>query len=149
MIFSVFDPHRRCFDYYEAPGTAVNYGARGTKYRPLSGKPDLSGPVNGERLVVGYAAESLAMPLPQGARRVGSGNQARGLMAVVRGGARAGYGGGVSGSGGLAGVDVGDTGEPFPPPPVAPGGVTFGQAIAASCVAAVVGVFVQKLLKDK
>lgn len=95
MIFSVFDHNARCFNYYEAPGTAANYGARGTKYRALSQGPQ--GPMAssvtglggggrpGERVCIGFAPEALAIKLPSNARRVGSGSAARGVIAVVSG----------------------------------------------------------------
>ncbi len=88
MIFSVFNPAERCFDYYEAPGNSSNYGARGTKYRALHGAPQGPGPRDGIGCV-GFAPESLALPLPNNARRVGTGTVARGIVAV-RGEARGG-----------------------------------------------------------
>jgi hypothetical protein len=139
MIFSVYDPYRRAFDYYEAPGTSASYGERGTRYRPLAGRPQLSGHIptaaGSERVVVGYLPEALVASLPQSARKVGSGSQARGIVAQP------------------AGAELGQIEQPNavpPPPPVAAaGGVSFGQVVAASVLATVVGVFVQRALRER
>lgn len=78
MICSVYDPHRRCYDYYEVPGTSKDYGARGTKYRPPTQPPQ------GSKLgAIGFAPEALALPLPQPAQHVGSGDLARGIICVL------------------------------------------------------------------
>ncbi len=166
MIFSVFDHNARCFDYYEAPGTSANYGARGTKYRPLTQGPQ--GPLAasmglagtpGDRVCVGFSPESLAMLLPANARPVGRGDQAKGIVAVVsrsqsRSVSTAGYDS-VAGFGGLGSFDglgvvaaIGsELGEDAPVPTSVAGETSFGRIIAAACVASVVGVVVQKLLK--
>lgn len=134
MIFSVFDHHARQFDYYEAPGTSRNYGSRGTKYRALTQ------PVQGLG-GIGYAPESLALPLPENARRVGRGPSARGIVATVpRDVASASLNG------------LGDS-APLPGAPVAPETIvvrsSFSQMVAAACIAAVVGVCVQRMLGSK
>lgn len=92
MIFSVFDHDARCYDYYEAPGTAASYGARGTKYRALTQGVQgprvsgLGGP-SGGITPIGFAPEALALALPSSARLVGRGSEARGVIAVAgRGG---------------------------------------------------------------
>jgi len=105
VIFSVFDHDERRFHYYEAPGTSAKYDSRGTKYRALSQGPQgpLAASVTGlgggggragERVCIGFAPEALAIKLPSNARRVGSGNVARGIVA-----SRVGGGGGLSGFG--------------------------------------------------
>lgn len=148
MIFSVFDHHSRRWHYYEAPGTAVNYGSRGTKYRAPT-QPPQGSPTMG---AIGFAPESLGVPLPSNARRVGSGAFARGLVAAVP------FRVGSNGLNGLNGVDVGSLGSlgsvvVGTDAPVQPGQTavivkaTFGQTIAAACVAAVVGVLVQRALR--
>lgn len=140
MIFSVFDHHGRCFNYYEAPGTSKNYGSRGTKYRaptqPPQGPPQLSGA--GRNIgPIGFAPESLALPLPSNARQIGRGQQARGIIATIRSESR----------------DRG-LGDATTPTGVSPGVVEvnvprypFGTTLAAACIAAVVGVLVQRMLR--
>ena len=149
MIFSVFDPYRRTYDYYEAPGTSADYGLRGTKYRTLNGHPQ--GPVSHalsggqSRTIIGFAPEALATRLPEDARRVGSGREARGAIAVASG-AMSGFSSGFAGgSGGIAGL-----GE------VAPATkdesslnvVGFGEVVLAGVIASIVGVLVQKVISD-
>jgi hypothetical protein len=155
VIFSVWDVNARVYDYFEAPGTSADYGARGTKYRALRGAP--SGPppgLGGFTAIgpIGFTPDSLAMPLPSNVRQVGRGKDARGVIAVH-----------ARGVGDYVAIDnladyvavdnlglagFGDVGED-PPVPVAvdPGGISFGQVVAASVVASVVGVFVQRALK--
>jgi hypothetical protein len=137
MIFSIFDHNARCFDYYEAPGTSKTYGSRGTKYRaptqPPQGSPQLGG--------IGYAPEALALPLPAGARQVGRGTQARGVIAVkaVRAQAAQSTVSGLGASGlGANEVVVEETVRQHQ---------SFKHTLAAACVAAVVGVLVQRMLR--
>lgn len=164
MIFSVYNYDTKRYDYFEAPGTRADYDGRGTKYRPLSQKPQgpspgLSGPGAGIGLV-GFAPEALGFPLPQNAHRVGSGELAKGCVAcrnydpsMVRGALQ-----GISPNRAqdrravrlLSGLE--GFGETVPVPPqteqievVSP---SFGRVIAASCIAAIVGVLVQRALSD-
>ncbi len=152
MIFSVFDPHTRSYDYFEAPGTAVNYGARGTKYRPLSGAPQ-----GGGTGLVGFAPEALALTLPSNARSIGRGPTARGIIAVQHRqpqqqqqqqpqqqsqGQQTVELSGVP-SAVVASLGLGEVPTEAPTPPRYP----FGQVLAAACVASIVGVLVQKALK--
>lgn len=150
MIFSVYDSNARRFDYYEAPGHSANYGARGTKYRALTQAPQgLSGASGGQ--YVGFAPEALVMPLPANAMPVGHGDEARGVIADVRRGGYVGEYAGAGSFGGLGSFDGLGEGEPTPPPPavVAAPGVSFGQVIAAACVASIVGVLVQRAMNKK
>lgn len=67
QTYSVFDYKRHLYKYYEAPLAAL----------PATGsfrEPQLGG-----------APESLAVPLPAGARLVGEGTTAKGLIAAERG----------------------------------------------------------------
>ncbi len=67
MIYSVWSPTRRSYDYYETPEpTPTHTPARGTI--PSSSK-------------LGATPEQAAWRLPMGARRVGSGPTARGRIA--------------------------------------------------------------------
>ena len=142
MIFSVFDHNARCFDYYEAPGTSANYGARGTKYRALTQGvqgPAVSGGLAGGGAArvqaIGFAPESLCLPLPSNAMPVGRGEQARGIIACVPSRSMAGLGAtDVSVTTGTDKVVV-ETQH------------SFGKIVVAACVAGVVGVLVQKALK--
>jgi len=163
VIFSVFDPNARRFDYYEAPGHAANYGARGTKYRALTQPPQggLAGPSGragpgggGGAQAVGFAPEALAMRLPHSAMLVGHGDEARGIIAEAWGHSGGGFSGAVDGYMGGYGVDLGLAGlgegeAPPPPPVVAASGVSFGQVIVAACVASIVGVIVQRAFIKK
>ncbi len=151
MIFSVFDDHARDWHYFEAPGTSATYGARGTKYRPLNGRP--SGPSSGLGGAggigpIGFTPEALAMALPSNARPVGKGSVARGVVAVVpRSGIRPAYPAqweewqGHGRDDAVAGL--GDASAP----PVVVEGIPLSKVVFAACVASVVGVLVQKALK--
>ncbi len=66
-IFSVYDYHRGVYDYYEAPSKPIP--ATG-KYRAPSKKTPL-----------GAAPESFAAALPSGSKKIGSGPNARGMIA--------------------------------------------------------------------
>lgn len=149
MIFSVYDSNARRFDYYEAPGYAANYGARGTKYRPLT-QPPQGGLAGAGGQYVGFAPEALTMSLPSNAVPVGHGSEARGIVAdVQRGGYTGEYAGVGAGSfGGLSGLGEGEQPQP-PPAVVAAPGVSFGQVVAAACVASIVGVLVQRAMNKK
>ncbi len=156
MIFSVFDPYSRAYNYYEAPGTSRNYGARGTKYRPLHGHPQgpkgALGDGSGRSIgPIGFAPEALGVALPPNAKQVGRGKEARGIIAVVapqpeypsryeeHGGTITGLRGGAMGAlNGLGATDdITVTAAP----------VSFGHVVVAACIASVVGVVVQKMLK--
>lgn len=66
--YSIWNHGKRAYDYYEAPGAAPT-GAprpRHLKHRPL-----------------GLAPEQAAWPLPENARRVGSGREPRGYVASL------------------------------------------------------------------
>ncbi len=184
MIFSVFDPFSRAFNYYEAPGNSNNYGARGTKYRQLHGKPQgpkgTLGDGSGRSIgPIGFAPEALGVALPANAKQVGRGREARGIVAVVapqpeypsryeeHGGTITGVGGlgamaALSGGhttrpGGPRGgkvrtsLNLGDAASaPSPTDPsivVTPTPISFGNVVVAACIASVVGVVVQKMLK--
>lgn len=138
MIFSVFDHNTRSFDYFEAPGTSVNYGARGTRYRAPTQKP-----ING----LGYMPESLALPLPPNARHVGSGSKAKGIIAT-RGEVRLETAlAGLSGADGVVAIATDALAEPGESVVLLKS--PFAQTVAAACVAAVVGVVVQRALAPK
>lgn len=162
MIFSVFNDHSRDWQYFEGPGTSANYGSRGTKYRPLHGRP--SGPSNlggSSRGLgpIGFVAESLAVPLPSNVRPIGRGTVARGIVAVVpRTGVRPAYpaqweewAGNTPPSGrleGLAGTDGTDgTDGSDVPAGTGSAGIPLSKVIVAACVASVVGVIVQRMLR--
>jgi predicted transglutaminase-like cysteine proteinase len=66
-VYSVFDYHRGLYDYFEAPTGALPATGR---YRK---------PIAVSRF--GIAPESMAAPLPSGARKVGSGERPRGMIA--------------------------------------------------------------------
>lgn len=160
MIFSVFNDNARCWEYFEAPGTSANYGARGTKYRPLNGRP--SGPPRGGLGgggsgigPIGFTPESLAMALPSSARPVGHGSEARGVIAVVpKSGIRPAHpaqwdewqGQGRDPSGVVNGLGAADSAADSAPP-VQEEGIPLSKIVFAACVASVVGVIVQKILK--
>lgn len=138
MICSVYDTHRRCYDYYEVPGTAKDYGARGQKYRPPTQ------PLQGNRTVgaIGFAPEALAMPLPSSAQHVGTGTMAKGI--ICTGGNRA-----LAALGAIP-ADVTDRsltglGETTVIEREKPH--SWGHVVAAAVVAGVAGVLVQKMLK--
>ena len=104
MMFSVWNYPARQYDYYQSPGNSKNYDARGTKYRALNQPPQ--GPLEseifsgvgsmggaraqgapGRRVAIGFAPEALAMKLPAQAQYVGSGSDARGVIATKPAGA--------------------------------------------------------------
>lgn len=68
-LYSVFDYHRQVFDYYEGPSKPLP--ATG-KYRAPTKKQSL-----------GIVPEAFAAPLPAGARKVGEGKEARGVVATT------------------------------------------------------------------
>jgi len=157
MIFSVFNDQAREWQYFEGPGTSADYGSRGTKYRPLHGRP--SGPSNlggSSRGLgpIGFVAESLAVPLPSNVRPIGRGTVARGIVAVVpRTGIRPAYPaqweewtGNTPPSGRLDGRVEGLAGTEETVTAV-PTGIPLSKVIVAACVASVVGVIVQKMLR--
>ncbi len=157
-MFSVFNYETKKFDYYEAPGTSSTYGARGTKYRPLSQAP--SGPPSsglggsgGGIGLIGFAPEALGISLPRDARRVGSGNLAQGVVANRgsrgSGASLASYNGPV-GAVTLGHFSLGDAAvEPTTSAPIVvkDPGISFGKVIGAACIASIVGVIVQRALK--
>jgi hypothetical protein len=148
MICSVYDPHRRCYDYFEVPGTAKDYGARGQKYRYPTQAPQGNQTVG----LIGFAPEALAMPLPSAAQPVGSGDVARGVICVV---------GRQQGLGGMPGNLTLQTltglGSDAPTAPQVVSNIErqaeatkhWGQVIGTAVVAGVVGVVVQQLLQPK
>ncbi len=149
MIFSVFNDNARCWEYFEAPGTSADYGARGTKYRPLNGRPSgpprgLAGAAGGGIGPIGFTPEALAMKLPPNVRRVGSGDVAHGVVAVRGHNMRPASpsrweedGGTINGLGGLGEDTASAVVE----------GIPLSKVVFAACVASVVGVIVQKILK--
>jgi hypothetical protein len=151
MICSVYDPHRRCYDYYEVPGTSKDYGARGTKYRPPT-----QGPQGSKLGAIGFAPEALALPLPQPAQHVGSGDLAKGIICTLPGG-----GAMQKANLGSMPVDVTDRSLTGTQSMYALSGLgettiiekekphSWEHVIGAAVVAGVVGVVVQKLLKAK
>lgn len=141
MIFSVYDNAAKRFDYYEAPGNSSHYGARGQKYRALSQAPQGPSGLGGVSIgAVGFAPEALGMVLPENAVRVGSGVEARGIIASRARSSWSNVGGVDVGTGGLNGV-----GEVEP----ATNRHTFMHVVGAAVVASVVGVFVQRWLNDE
>jgi len=151
MICSVYDSQRRIYTYYECPGVARDYGARGTKFR-MPNRPPEPSPGLGTSATIGFSPDALAIVLPQGAQPVGTGTRAKGVIAVPQGGdivdsmlTQQG-GGGPALRGALAGL-----GESAPTQ--APDQTkieirsSLGQVIFAACVASIVGAFVQRALK--
>lgn len=150
MIFSVYNYASRSYDYYEGMGTSADYKLRGTRYRPLIQQPQ--GPLSGVGDVtigpIGFAPEALALPLPKNVRRVGQGQQPRGVIAVDV--PRPEYpsryeerGGTISGLNGL-----GDAPTALPVVDVKAEPISFGHVVAAACIASVVGVVVQRTLNE-
>lgn len=76
MIFSVFDYKRNLYDYYE-----VNADTPPTAWfrRPVD-------EVNGKPDGVFFSTEALAVRLPSGAQKVGTGSDARGAIATTHNG---------------------------------------------------------------
>lgn len=70
MQYSVYDPGRRVYDYYEDGRTDANYPVP----RHLNG-----------RGADGVASGAAGWPLPTGARKVGTGSVARGMIASLGG----------------------------------------------------------------
>lgn len=66
-LYSVFDYHTGLFDYYEPPEQPV-LPASGS-FRPARGR----------------TPETLAVLVPEGAKKVGSGSEARGVVAALPG----------------------------------------------------------------
>lgn len=140
MICSVYDTHRRCYDYYEVPGTAKDYGSRGQKYRTPTQQPQ------GNRTVglIGFAPEALALPLPPNAQHVGTGPHAKDIICAP-------------GSRALAGIPVVNvtdralTGLAGLGDAEAPLAVkeerAWSHVVLAAVIAGVTGVVVQKMLK--
>lgn len=74
MIYSRWRPDQNRFDYYEAAGSP-GWG------------DDLPAPMVGAAGSIGVASVDLGRKLPLGARRVGSGTVARGMVVPVSGAA--------------------------------------------------------------
>lgn len=70
MLYSVWDPSARSYDYYQTAAAAP------------TAPPD---PTHLERKALGLATEEAAWPLPSDARWVGRGAVARGVVAAKRG----------------------------------------------------------------
>lgn len=68
MIYSIWDQAKRRYDYFEAPG-AVDRETSAPRPGHLRDQ------------ALGVSPERAAWPLPAGARPVGSGNYARGMIA--------------------------------------------------------------------
>lgn len=155
MICSVYDPSRRIYSYYDCVGTARDHGITGTKFRKPNRAPDMC-PGLGVQATIGFAPEALAFILPPGAQPVGSGTRPRGVIAVRAGGDPAAAmfadqgGSGPALRGGIL-AGFGDVGEAVVLPTTPPVEIgirpKLGQVVLAACVASVVGVFVQKVLK--
>lgn len=149
MIVSVYSYTKKMFDYYEVPGAYD----RSTRYRALTQKPQGSPQMGG----VGYAPEALGVPLPPGARQVGTGKEARGIVAfdprpvsartpvAMSPSSPSTWEESVAGFGGpgLHGVGATDVVE------VQTRSTPFVQVVAASSIAAVVGVIVTRALSKK
>lgn len=69
-LYSVWDYHRGTYDYYEGPATKIPATGR---YR----KPTL-------RMLAGSPPEAIAAALPAGAKKVGSGEAAKGIVATSK-----------------------------------------------------------------
>lgn len=72
MIYSVYNNHSKRYDYFESDNATINTVGH---FRPPSGAA-----VRGS-----FLPEALARTVPAGARKVGSGDEARGVVAVHRG----------------------------------------------------------------
>lgn len=152
MIVSCYDYRLKLWHYYEVPGTYD----RSTRYRALTQKPQGSRELGG----IGYAPEALGVPLPPGARQVGTGREARGIVAFDPRPASAALGtmsvpmtpsmpsqweetmagASVGTLGGMGATDVVEVQTRSTP---------FIQVVAASSIAAVVGVIVTRALSKK
>lgn len=154
MICSVYDPARRIYSYYDCPGTARDHGIVGTKFRAPNRPPEMC-PGLGAQVSIGFSPEALAFVLPPGAQPIGTGTRPQGVIAVRAGGDPVAAmladkgGSGPALRGALAGL--GDIGEPVTLPTTPPTEIevksNLGQVVFAACVASVVGVVVQKVLK--
>lgn len=146
MIVSIYDYKAKLFHYFEVPG---QYD-RSTRYRALNQKPQGSKELGG----IGYAPEALGIPLPSGARQVGTGKEARGMVGFDPRGPRAavpmapsspstweenrvGMLGGMTSTGATDVVEVQTRSTPFV------------QVVAAACVASIVGVVVNRALSKR
>jgi len=74
-LFSVYDYDKRTFDYYETPGAHQAIGS--VEFGTFRGAKNLKGN-NG----VGAVPESIAVPLPSGAKKVGQGDIPKGVIAT-------------------------------------------------------------------
>ena len=157
MICSVYDSSRRIYTYYECAGTPRDHGVTGTKFRQPNRAPDPC-PRLGAAKTIGFSPEALAFVLPPGAQPVGTGTRPRGVIAVRAGGDPVAAmfadkgGSGPALRGALAGIgDFGDVGEPVTLPTKPPIEIevkqNLTQTVLAACVAGVVGVLVQRVLK--
>lgn len=158
MICSVYDPARRIYSYYDCPGTARDHGIVGTKFRKPNRPPEMC-PGLGAQVTIGFSPEALAFVLPQGAQPIGTGTRPQGVIAVRAGGDpsaamyadQGGSGPALRGALEAALAGIGDVGEPVTLPTNPPTEVevksNLGQVVFAACVASVVGVVVQKVLK--
>lgn len=72
MLYSVWNQGAGGFDYYEAPG--------------VEGKVNVPKPTHLRSRTLGSTPTQAAWPLPAGARKVGSGEVARGRVAAIGGG---------------------------------------------------------------
>lgn len=79
MIYSIYNYGSRTYDYYQAP-------AKSATHAPVP-------PRANDQTAMGATADDAAWPLPLGARKVGSGPNAKGRIAK-RGGGGMGLGGG-------------------------------------------------------
>ena len=140
QVFSVFDPYARKYNYFAGPGNSANYGARGTKFRALTQQP--SG--NKEMGPIGFAPEALALALPSTVRRVGSGFEARGIVAVPSVGASV---GGLGRVPVLVAPTLGLGLGPTLVDDVVVVKSSFGAMVAAAAIAAVVGAVVTRMLR--
>ena len=111
--FSVYDYDRRMFDYYEAPGAHQALGsAKFSTFRKVKN-------IGGETQL-GAIPESIAQPLPFGAKKVGEGEDSIGVVATK----------GSPGSGGYLGLgEVVVGGKPVP------GFIVYGGAAIISYLA--------------
>lgn len=141
MICSVYDTHRRCYDYYEVPGTAKDYGSRGQKYRAPTQSPQGSTACG----AIGFAPEALALPLPTNAQHVGTGEHAKGIICTPGNRALAPLGAvmpmnvtdlALTGLAGLGETQIVEVEKKH----------SWSHIIAAAAVAGTVGVLVQRAL---
>jgi len=74
MIYSVFDYHTKKYDYYAAPGSISPIAKMRTPSKAWSAKGNA------------FLPQSLAVAVPFGAKRIGSGTTLKGLAASKTGG---------------------------------------------------------------